>query len=37
MRILIGKKEKIQFSIARIANAMRKVWDILFIRNSSLF
>lgn len=30
MRILIRKKEKIQFSIARIANAMRKVWDILF-------
>lgn len=30
MRILIRKKEKIQFSIARIANAMRKVWDIFF-------
>ena len=30
MRILIRKKEKIQFSIALIANAMRKVWDILF-------
>ena len=30
MRILIRKKEKIQFSIARIANAMRKVWDVLF-------
>ena len=30
MRILIRKKEKIQFSIALISNAMRKVWDILF-------
>ena len=30
MRILIRKKEKIQFSIARIANVMRKVWDIFF-------
>ena len=30
MRILIRKKEKIQFSIALIANVMRKVWDIFF-------
>lgn len=30
MRILIRKKEKIQFSIALIANAMHKVWAILF-------
>ena len=30
MRILIRKKEKIQFSIALIANAMRKVGDIFF-------
>ena len=30
MRILIRKKQNIQFSIARIANAMRKVWDIFF-------
>jgi hypothetical protein len=30
MRILIKKKQNIQFSIALIANVMRKVWDIFF-------
>lgn len=30
MRILIRKKQNIQFSIALIANVMRKVWDIFF-------
>lgn len=30
MKILIKKKQNIQFSIALIANVMRKVWDIFF-------